>query len=346
MTTPQLSICIATLNRGAFIGETLNSIIRQATDEVEIVVIDGASTDNTEQVVRECQQRFPSLNYVRLKAKGGVDQDYNRAVEHAQGKYCWFMSDDDLLKPGAIAAVLEATRRAYSLIVVNAEVRSFDFEALIAPRMLTTVTDRIYSVAEFGQLFVDVATFMSFIGCVVIERQIWNEREKAKYFGTEFIHVGVIFQHALPKDALVIAQPWISIRSGNASWSSKYFEIWMFKWPSLIWSLESFPESVKRQVCPTEPWRMWKVLMISRAKGTYSSKEYSRWLEPRLTKRSGRLIAKTIARLPGWLINPPILLYFILFRSAEKYGISEFRSSPFYYKIWIHRLQTNLFGNQ
>ena len=66
----RLAICIATLNRGAFIGETLESIIRQATDEVEIVVVDGASTDNTEEVVRGFQQRWPRLNYLRLPEKG------------------------------------------------------------------------------------------------------------------------------------------------------------------------------------------------------------------------------------------------------------------------------------
>ena len=80
----RLSICIATLNRGAFIGETLESIIRQATDEVEIVVVDGASTDNTEEVVRGFQQRWPRLNYLRLPEKGGVDRDYDRAVALAE----------------------------------------------------------------------------------------------------------------------------------------------------------------------------------------------------------------------------------------------------------------------
>ena len=47
MKSPLLSICIATYNRADFIGETLDSIIRQLTDEVEIVVVDGASTDAT-----------------------------------------------------------------------------------------------------------------------------------------------------------------------------------------------------------------------------------------------------------------------------------------------------------
>ena len=52
----RLSICIPTYNFGEFIGATLQSIIKQATDEVEIVVVDGASTDNTAEVVRAFQR--------------------------------------------------------------------------------------------------------------------------------------------------------------------------------------------------------------------------------------------------------------------------------------------------
>ena len=52
MTKPRLSVCVATYNRAEYIGETLESIIPQLTDEVEIVVVDGASTDGTSTVVK------------------------------------------------------------------------------------------------------------------------------------------------------------------------------------------------------------------------------------------------------------------------------------------------------
>ena len=51
MKKPLLSICIATYNRANFIGETLDSIILQLTEDVEVVIVDGASTDNTREVV-------------------------------------------------------------------------------------------------------------------------------------------------------------------------------------------------------------------------------------------------------------------------------------------------------
>ena len=50
-TNYKLSICIPTYNRAAYIGETLASIISQSNDDIEIVIVDGASTDNTADVV-------------------------------------------------------------------------------------------------------------------------------------------------------------------------------------------------------------------------------------------------------------------------------------------------------
>ncbi|MDP3047043.1 MAG: glycosyltransferase family 2 protein [Chloroflexota bacterium] len=331
----RLSICIATLNRGAFIGETLESIIRQATDEVEIVVVDGASTDNTEEVVRGFQQRWPRLNYLRLPEKGGVDRDYDRAVVLAKGNYCWLMSDDDLLTPGAVSAVLAAAGRGFSLVIVNSEVRSADLSSVIVPRLVPLSTDRAYGARDMAALLSDTAAYMSFIGCVVIRRELWVARERERYYGTEFIHVGVIFQSPLPDGALALASPGISIRAGNASWTGRYFEIWCFKWPGLIWSFPGYPDEARRRVCPREPWRAVKILLVLRAKGAYSACEYARWLPPRLHRRRARLVARAIALLPGVVTNAAVLAYFRWRRPAELYGIWEFTASRFYYRTWL-----------
>ena len=344
MGLPKLSICIATLNRAAFIGATLESIISQATDEVEIVIVDGASTDNTEQVVRHYQQRFPRLRYVRLAARGGVDQDYSRAVELAQGEYCWLMSDDDVLKPGAVQAVIEATRHPYSLIIVNTEMCNTDLSKQLRDRQLSIHANQVYTPADNMRLFVETSIHLSYIGSVVIRRQLWNMRDKERYFGTAFVHVGVIFQSPLPENTLVIAEPLVSIRSANASWSAKYFEIWMFKWPSLVWSFPDYPETAKRQVFAKEPWRRPGALLICRAKGAYSISEYARWLEPRLESPVKRLVSKTIAQMPGCLVNFLAILYFSIFRPYARADLLDFQTSPFYFLNCLHRASVNTFG--
>lgn len=51
MNRPELSICIATYNRADFIGQTLDSIVSQNCDGVELVIVDGNSTDLTPQIM-------------------------------------------------------------------------------------------------------------------------------------------------------------------------------------------------------------------------------------------------------------------------------------------------------
>ena len=61
----KLSICIATLNRGKYLSETLNSIIPQMNSSVEIIIVDGASTDNTQMVVSEFLSKNINIKYCR-----------------------------------------------------------------------------------------------------------------------------------------------------------------------------------------------------------------------------------------------------------------------------------------
>lgn len=305
MNSVRLSICIATLNRAAFLGETLDTILSQATDEVEVVIVDGASTDNTSEVVQSAQARYGRVRYLRLEKKGGVDQDYCRAAEMAVGEYLWLFTDDDLLKPGAVAAVLQATKSAYSLIIVNAEVRGKDLAVCLQAQRVPIDKDRAYSpnTPERDHLLADTGTYLSFIGAVVIQRAIWQQREKPKYFGTEFIHVGVIFQRPLPGDTLMMAQPWIVIRYGNAQWVSRSFRIAMFNWPNLIWSFPDFADWAKRKVVAPQPWCSYQQLVYDRALGRLCLRDYETALAPLIKSPLRRFLTGAIARTPVGLLN-------------------------------------------
>lgn len=336
----RLSICIATLNRGALIGETLESMISQATDEVEIVIVDGASSDNTEQVVQEIRQRFPSLRYFRQEKNMGVDRDFNRAVELASGEYCWLFPDDDLLKPGAIQTILSESCRGYEAIIINAEVRNSDFSSLIEERRLRITKNRVYGPDQAECFFADTASYLSFIGGVVIKRDSWLAREKERYFGSLFVHVGVIFQQPFPGDILVIAEPLISIRYGNAMWTSRSFEIWMFKWPDLIWSFEDFSESAKYRVLHLlrNPWTHPVALMEFRAINAYSLNEYRKWIKPRMKSFWKQLLAGMIAVTPGCLVNFLVISIIKVRKWDNPLLVADAENSPFHYRSCIKRL--------
>lgn len=315
----RLSVCIATLNRARFIGETLDSILAQIEDDVQLVVVDGASSDNTAEVMARYCSRYPQIRYFRELSNSGVDADYDKAVEYSSGEYCWLMTDDDLLKPGAIRQVLAAIQGDPDLIVVNAEVRSPDLAVVMEKRRLGLSVDANYSVATKDKFLRDVGSYLSFIGCVVVKRGKWLTRERSAYFGSLFIHVGVIFQSPFIGDAVVIAEPLIKIRYGNAMWSPRGFEIWMFKWPKLIWSFPDYSDSARRAVCRSQPWRSLKALFHQRAMGSYSVNEFRRFWPEGLSKPEG-WAAWLISRFPAKVANLVMVFYFSL--KAETSGMA------------------------
>lgn len=330
MKSPVLSICIATMNRDRFLRETLRCIVSQATDEVEIVIIDGGSSDQTESVVRGYQAQFPGIRYAREEKARGVDRDFNAAVELAAGEYCWLFSDDDMLRPEAVRNVLEAVRRKPSLVIVNSEVSDSGLERRLEERRLAIHEDRSYPPEAFDRLFADTAGYLSFIGGVIIRREIWLSRQREPYVGTEFIHVGVIFQAPLPEDTIVLAEPLVTIRYGVAQWSARSFDIWMFKWPGLIWSFGKIPDEIKQKVSPREPWRSARVLLTFRAAGAYSKSEYTNRVAPAESTAWKRFFPWLVARTPGVLVNALGVLYFFLFHRQALMPLVDLKNSRFY----------------
>ena len=312
MKTPLLSICIATYNRAGYIGETLDSIIPQLTDEVELLVVDGASTDRTEEVVRTFVKKSSRIRYIRLANKGGVDQDYDRSVELAHGEMCWLFTDDDLLKPGAVAAVMSAIKIGHGLVVVNAEMRNRQLSFVFQRKRIEIHGDRIYAPDQMENLFIDALDYLSFIGGVVIRRSVWLSRERSAYIGTEFIHVGVIFQKPLTETSLIIAEPYITIRYGNAQWLSRNFEIWMFNWPKLVWSFENISNEAKLVVSYKEPWRKFRVLIYQRSVGNYSVQLYHEYLSTKRASVLWKFCASRISLFPKGICIGLCNVYFFL----------------------------------
>jgi abequosyltransferase len=318
----KLSVCIATYNRAAFIAETLGSILAQITPEVELVVVDGASPDRTPEVVAQVAVRHPTLRYYREKVNSGVDGDYDKAVGYARGDYCWLMTDDDVLVPGAVSRVLAALATDPPLVVVNSEVRNVDLTVTLASPRLAVREDIEYEEGRAEEFFARTATYLSFIGAVVIRRELWLSRERKAYYGTQFIHMGVIFQRPAIGAAKLIAQPLIMIRNGNAMWTPRAFEIWSFKWPTLLWSFEEFSERARRSVCPREPWRGFNFLLFHRALGSYSIAEFRKHLAG-VARGRARAMAWLLARCPAALANLAVVSYYGLFKRSARADLYE-----------------------
>ena len=324
---PKLSICIATYNRGKHIGETLDSILKQLTSEVELIVVDGASPDNTKEVMEKYLLIHPEIRYFREQVNSGIDGDFDKAVGYARGEYCWLMTDDDLLHPSAISTILSVLKGGNELIIVNSEVRSKDFSILIQDQLLAHGSGGEYGYSERERFFILAAKYLSYIGCVVIKRTFWLSRDRSSYFGTLFIHVGVIFQSPPIERIKVIDKPLITIRYSNAMWTPRSFNIWMLKWPNLIWSFPDYSDTAKQKICSRRPWRRIKLQLKMRALGYYTYDEYHEtWHNE--SRGLKRLIAYLISISPRSLANIIMVIFYRFSAKNNSIVMTDLSNSP------------------
>lgn len=324
----RLSICIATFRRAAFIEETLQSILDQLRPGVEVVVVDGASPDNTPEVVGALAAKYAALRYFREPVNSGIDTDYDRAVSYATGDFCWLMTDDDLIVPGAIDMVLDALRDDPGLVVLNTEVLDAGLvDSLESPRY-KAASDLEFDSSADESFFRSFAQYLTFIGAVVIRRATWLARDRAAYYGSLFVHVGVIFQAPAIERIRFLATPLVKIRYGNAMWSPRGFDVWTFKWPELIWSFPGYSKEAKQAVCAPKQWCRPTHLLMHRALGTFSADQF-RSLAMRQVSPHERVLPLLFLACPRWLANLIAVALLSLFRPSAKVGLYDLLRSPY-----------------
>lgn len=229
----RLSICIPTYNRGAFISETLESILPQCEDGVEVVIADGASTDNTAEVVAQWAANYPNLIYHRNDTNRGVDRDMAASVEMAHGEYCWLMSSDDLFAPGAVARMLEAFASNNDIYFCDIALCDISMAPIRNTRFLSERRQSdTYNLSDRGEFlsYLNLATsnnaLFCYMACIAFRRARWMQvGYKRGFEGTGYAHVLTLLSF-IESGCRVqyIPQPLVLNRSDNDSFSCNGME--------------------------------------------------------------------------------------------------------------------------
>jgi len=106
--SPTVSVLVPTYNHRPFIAESLDSILSQDYDDMEVIVSDDASTDGAQAVLKTFADKYPDkLHVIFAKERGGISKNCNRAWRKCRGKYVALMSGDDIMLPGKLRKQVE-----------------------------------------------------------------------------------------------------------------------------------------------------------------------------------------------------------------------------------------------
>lgn len=117
---PKLSICLSTYNRAGWLTRNLANIYSQISgerDDLEVLVVDNASQDKTQEVVRSFFD-YPNFRYHRNVKNVGMLGNLAVTAQRARGEYVWIIGDDDLTRAGCIAKVLDVLHQHPSIGLV------------------------------------------------------------------------------------------------------------------------------------------------------------------------------------------------------------------------------------
>jgi glycosyltransferase involved in cell wall biosynthesis len=180
-----ISIAIPTWNRASYLDNALGYILPQVygfQDEIEVIISDNGSTDNTQQIIHNYVKNYKEISFVLFKhpKNTGYFGNFAKCKKLANGKFFWLLSDNDYVRKGILKKVIQ-------LLMQNPNLGSIHFSYNTSKFFLTknTVVKKDLSNDE---LFQKAGIYPSLISSVIFRNIKDDEKDIFKRFsGNSFL---------------------------------------------------------------------------------------------------------------------------------------------------------------
>jgi glycosyltransferase involved in cell wall biosynthesis len=107
MQKPLVSVVCLCYNQARFVEEAINSVLAQTYANIQLIVVDDASTDNSAAIIREIASKHPTIEHLLLPENLGNCRAFNRALPLARGEFIIDLAADDVFMPDRIERQVE-----------------------------------------------------------------------------------------------------------------------------------------------------------------------------------------------------------------------------------------------
>jgi glycosyltransferase involved in cell wall biosynthesis len=104
---PAVSICIPTYNHARFLKDAVASATAQRYADLEILIVDNASQDETPEIAAQLASKDARIKYLRHPENVGLIRNFDACLQIAQGRYIKYLCSDDVLEPECVARMAE-----------------------------------------------------------------------------------------------------------------------------------------------------------------------------------------------------------------------------------------------
>jgi len=113
---PLVSVILPTYNRRSLVGRSIQSVLNQSFDRIELIIVDDASTDGTDEVIREFDD--PRIIYIKHHENKGGAAARNTGIQAAKGEFIAFQDSDDEWLPEKLDKQMNIMEKSPSCVGV------------------------------------------------------------------------------------------------------------------------------------------------------------------------------------------------------------------------------------
>jgi glycosyltransferase involved in cell wall biosynthesis len=136
--TPLISIITPSFNQVKFLRQTIESVLSQDYPNLEYIIIDGNSTDGSQEIIREYAEK---LAYWESIPDRGQTEAINKGFAKANGKYLAWLNSDDVYQPGALSEAVGYLEKNPDVGMVYGDCTYIDAEGRTIGRFPAAQTD-------------------------------------------------------------------------------------------------------------------------------------------------------------------------------------------------------------
>jgi glycosyltransferase involved in cell wall biosynthesis len=115
----KVTVLVPVYNRERFVGEAIESVLRQDFGDFELLLVDDGSTDRSLEILGEYARKDARVRIVTSEKNEGIPRALNKGLDQARGEYIARLDSDDLMMPGRLAAQVEVLDREPDVILVS-----------------------------------------------------------------------------------------------------------------------------------------------------------------------------------------------------------------------------------
>ena len=114
----KVSVIVPVYNVEKFIGKCLDSLVNQTLKDIEIIVVNDGTKDNSQEIIDKYVKKYPDKVKSFIKENGGLSSARNFGIEKAKGEYISFVDSDDWLNDDALEKMYNKAKKDKSDIVI------------------------------------------------------------------------------------------------------------------------------------------------------------------------------------------------------------------------------------